>query len=172
MTSTRQEIHIRPMQATDIAGVLAVQALCYAPAMNESAQTILHRLQQAADFAWVAEKPQGVVAYLVTYPSHLGKLTRLGEAFEVSDSADCLYLHDLAVSPSGKGLGLGQQLVEHAFALARSRALRHAALVSVQDSGDYWSSLGFAPQEIDQPGQRVALASYPAPAIYMTRRLA
>ena len=172
MTLTRQEIHIRPMQATDIAGVLAVQALCYAPAMNESADTIQYRLQQAADFAWVADTPLGVVAYLVTYPSQLGKLTRLGEAFQVSNSADCLYLHDLAVSPNGKGLGLGQRLVGHAFAIARSRALRHAALVSVQDSGDYWRSLGFAAKEIDQPGQRAALASYPAPAIYMTRELA
>ena len=172
MTSTPHEIRIRPMLATDIAGVLAVQALCYAPAMNESADTIQHRLQQAADFAWVADTPLGVVAYLVTYPSQLGKLTRLGEAFQVSDSADCLYLHDLAVAPNGKGLGLGQQLVEHAFALARSRALRHAALVSVQDSGNYWQSLGFAPQEINQPRQRAALSSYPAPAIYMTCELA
>ncbi len=172
MTSTRREIHIRPMQATDIAGVLAVQALCYAPAMNESAQTILHRLQQAAGFAWVAETPQGIIAYLVTYPSQLGKLTHLGEAFQLSETADCLYLHDLAVAPTGQGLGLGEQLVEHAFAVARSCALHHAALVSVQDSGDYWQSLGFAAQDIDQPWQRAALASYLAPAIYMTRELA
>ena len=172
MTSTHQEIHIRRMQAADIAGVLAVQALCYAPAMNESADTIEHRLHQAADFAWVAEMPLGIVAYLVTYPSQLGKLTRLGDTFALSDAADCLYLHDLAVSPNGKGLSLGRQLVEHAFAEARGRTLRHAALVSVQDSGAYWQSLGFAPREVAEPQQRAALATYPAPAIYMTRELA
>ena len=51
--------------------------------------------------------------------------------------------------------------------LFRSRGLRHAALVSVQDSLGFWESLGYAPAA----GDEAALATYPGAAHYLTKRL-
>jgi hypothetical protein len=51
--------------------------------------------------------------------------------------------------------------------LARAGGLRHSALVSVQDSRRFWESLGYAAAD----GDGVALATYPAGALYMARRL-
>ncbi len=163
---------IRRMLAADIPAVLTVQAQCYVPAMNEAAEVIAQRLAQASDFAWVAERGQEIGAYLVTYPSRVGKLTLLGDGFTIAEAADCLYIHDLAVAPRHAGFGLGRQLLEAAEAHACRLDLQHAALVSVQDSRRYWESLGFTACKIEEPAQVAALASYPSPALYMTRRLA
>lgn len=163
---------IRAMQLRDVADVLRIQRACYVPHMNESRSVIEHRLAAAPDTAWVAERAGKIVAYLAAYPSSLGKVTSLGGRFNVPVTADCLYLHDLAVSPEVRRSGAGPMLLRRAWHAAGLIGLTHSALVSVQDSKLFWEKYGYRVAEDLVPEQQNNLASYGAPSWYMTRRLA
>jgi GNAT superfamily N-acetyltransferase len=160
-------MRIGPMAHDDLAGVLDVQAACYPPAMQEPAHVVRARLAASPGTVLVARDDAGVCAYLFAYPSRLGKVTPLGGAFAVAAEPDTLYLHDLAVAPRAAGQGVARRLVARLHDDAAVRGLRHAALVSVQDSLAFWESLGYAPAA----GDRAALATYPSAAHYMTKRL-
>jgi len=156
-----------PMTRDDLEGVLGVQAACYPPAMQEPAHVVLARLAASPGTVLIARDDAGVCAYLFAYPSRLGKVTPLGGAFAVAAEPDTLYLHDLAVAPRAAGQGVARTLVARLHDDAAVRGLRHAALVSVQDSLAFWESLGYA----QAAGDRAALATYPGDAHYMTKRL-
>jgi predicted N-acetyltransferase YhbS len=153
------------MAESDLAAVLAVQAACYPPAMQEAAAVVRARLRASPATVLVARDAGGVCAYLFAYPSRLGKVTPLGGDFALPADPDTLYLHDLAVAPRAAGQGVARRLVD--AMLARADGLCHAALVSVQDTRRFWESLGYAPAA----GDPAALATYPADALYMTKRL-
>ncbi|NIA54353.1 GNAT family N-acetyltransferase [Massilia sp. TW-1] len=155
------------MARDDLAGVLAVQAACYPPAMQEPAHVVLARLAASPRTVLVARDDAGVCAYLFAYPSRLGRVTPLGAPFAVAAEPDTLYLHDVAVAPRAAGQGVARRLVARLHDDAAVRGLRHAALVSVQDSLEFWESLGYAPAA----GDHAALATYPGAAHYMTKRL-
>jgi GNAT superfamily N-acetyltransferase len=159
------------MTETDIAAVMAIQASCYVSAMVEPEAVIRARLQACAGHAWVAGGAEGIAAYLMAYPSRVGRVTPLGGAFSVAEQADCLYLHDLAVAPASAGAGLGKSLVEAAEAAARRAGLARMALVSVQDSLRYWQRQGFQAWAALDAEQRARLDGYAGPACYMVRQL-
>lgn len=161
--------HIRPMRADDLDAVLAVQAACYPPAMQEAAGVVLARMEAAGDTCVVVEDVSGVCGYLFAYPSRLGNVTPLGAEFEVAGDADTLYLHDLSVAPRAHGRGLARRLA--GCLLAQARGLPWSALVSVQESAGFWTALGYEKKAPDCPEARVALAGYPGDACYMVRAL-
>lgn len=163
--------HLRPMAEHDIPAVLAIQQESYASELLESAEIIRQRLLAAPDLAWVAEDASGVCAYLFGYRSHAGKVTPLDGAFAQPADADCLYLHDLAVSGRAAGRGIGPRLVQRLLERGRSSRLKYSALVSVQDSQGFWRRQGYAElAELDAHQQR-NLASYGVPAVYMVKSL-
>lgn len=159
------------MRPDDLAAVLAVQAACYPPAMQEAAAVVRARLRAANDTCLVAHDDGGVCAYLFAYPGRLGKVTPLGAEFAPRLDADTLYLHDLSVAPRALGRGLARRLVGQLLDGARSHGLRSSALVSVQDSAAFWQAFGYHAVEPDCPQARAALASYPGGARYMVRVL-
>ena len=169
MLAPENALTIRAMRICDVAAILRIQRACYVPHMNESQPVIEHRLSASPETAWVAERAGEVVAYLAAYPSLLGKVTSLGGHFNVPLTADCLYLHDLAVSPAVRRSGAGPMLLRRAWQAADSIGLMQSALVSVQDSRLFWEKHGYRVAEDLAPGQRDKLASYGAPCWYMTR---
>lgn len=161
----------RLMQANDVPAVLAIQAECYAPHLNESEAVIRHRLDTTPDTAWVLAVAGEVAAYLVGYRSQLGKITPLGRRFENPPVPDCLYLHDLAVSRRLRGTGIAATLVQKTHDFARAECLDHLALVSVQGSRRFWERLGYRSPETLSPEQTEALESYKTPCQYMVFQL-
>lgn len=155
------------MTPADLPAVLAIQQSCYPPSMNETEATIRDRLACAPGFAWIALLNENPAAYLMTYPSKTGKVTPLGGAFDIPQAPDCLYVHDLAVSPTAGGNGLGAALVRHALGSSRWPA---AALVCVQDARQFWLQQGFADLAPLDTEQAAHLATYPGTARYMLRR--
>lgn len=162
-------IALRAMTEADLPAMLAIQAQCYGPSMNESRETVLARLQAFPRTAWVAHDGQGACAYLVAYETRLGRVTPLGGRFRRSEHPDSLYLHDLAVSPRAKGRGVGRLLVDQALQQARHAGLAHSCLVSVQDSQPFWRSFGYEPWRGLQAQSQPALQTYGAGACYMAR---
>lgn len=162
-------ISLRLMSETDISAVLSIQSECYVTEAIESEAAIRARLRIAPSCAWIAEDAHGACAYLVGYPSRLGKVTPLGSSFDVSPSPTSLYLHDLAVSRRVAGQGVGSLLVRFALDAAQRAGLSHSSLVSVQNSAAFWRSLGYREQELTDAAQAAHLGTYPAPACYMVR---
>lgn len=163
--------HLRPMAEHDIAAVLAIQQESYASELLESAEIIRQRLLAAPDLAWVAADALGVCAYLFGYRSRAGKVTPLDGAFAEPTDADCLYLHDLAVSGRAAGRGIGPGLVQRLLEQGRASRLQYSALVSVQDSQGFWSRQGYAEHAGLDDRQQRNLASYGVPAVYMVKAL-
>ncbi|MDQ0606460.1 ribosomal protein S18 acetylase RimI-like enzyme [Variovorax sp. W1I1] len=164
-------VFVRAMRADDLDAVLAIQLACYGAGFVEDGALIARRLAAAPETGWVAGHEGTVRAYLAAYPSIAGKLTALHGEFEVAPEADALYLHDLAVHPAASGLGLGPQLVRHAWAHAVKAGWRQSTLVSVQASVGFWERQGYAAMQPADPAQQARLATYPGTSVYMVRRL-
>lgn len=159
----------RVMQRDDLASVIRIQAEAYIDEILESDEVIAARFAAVPDTSWVVEGKSGVCGYLVGYLSYSGHVTPWGQTFSHKTDADRLYLHDLAISKSAAGFGLGPMLVKYALMQAQQRALRGAALVSVQDSKGFWQKLGFSEYPGLTPTQQEYLATYTGPAFYMTQ---
>lgn len=163
--------HIRPMLPSDLPAMLAVQAQCYPPSMQEEGALLLARLQAAGDTCLVATDGDSVCAYLFAYLSVRGAVTDLGAPFAPAARPDTLYLHDLAVAPRAHGQGLARRLADHLLARGREHGLDWAALVSVQDTARFWAGLGFRSASARPAAPGHGLASYPEGALYMERAL-
>lgn len=160
-------MRLAPMRDDDLDAVLAVQAACYPPAMQEAADVVRARLRSTPDTVLVARDGAGICAYLFAYPSRFGKVTPLGGAFVLPAAPDTLYLHDLAVAPRAAGQGVARRLVGGLLDGAAARGLRHSALVAVQESRRFWEGLGYGAAD----GDAAALATYPDGALYMAMTL-
>lgn len=162
---------VRPLATADLPGLLAVQLACYGEGYVESGEVFARRLASAANCSLVLERAGVVCAYLAAYGSVRGKVTPLHGDFEEVPQPDTLYLHDMAVLPACAGQGLARALLRPMWDVARSRGLRHSALVSVQGSQNYWERQGYAVQPLADAVQRAQLARYGEGAVYMVRAL-
>ncbi len=165
------EFNCRAMQEHDLVDVIRIQAEAYIDEILETDEVIHARFAQTPDTSWVVERANKVCGYLVGYQSVLGEVSPWGSEFTHKPDASALYLHDLAISKSAAGSGLGPMLVNHALMIGQQRRLRAAALVSVQNSKSFWEKLGFIESAQLDEIQRNNLASYAGPAIYMVREL-
>lgn len=165
---------LRPLGVADVDQVLRIQAACYGAALVEGRAVFQRRLAAPHHCSWgAAADGAGLAAYLAAYWSQPGKLTPLHGEFAApqAQATPVLYLHDMAVAPTAAGQGLARRLLEAAWAQARARGVRHAALVSVQDSQTYWLRQGFAVAPVADALQAAHLASYGPGAVYMQRVL-
>lgn len=138
-------ISIRLMTPADIPAVVALQDSCYSDALYESPALLQQRLTSAAGSCWLAENADGrLLAYLFSYPSINGYVTPLASAFAPAAAPQLLYLHDMAVNPAARGLGLASSLLATAKQHALSLGLTKLALVAVQGSVPYWQRHGFS----------------------------
>jgi GNAT superfamily N-acetyltransferase len=110
-----------------------------------------------------------LVGYSISHPGELFRPPPLNSLLQrVSETADCLYLHDVALLPTARGLGLGRLLVKRLEHLARARGLGPLALTAVNASVRYWHGHGF--DLIDpSPELDAKLRSYGGGAAYMVR---
>ena len=162
---------LRTMQPADLAGVFHIQTQAYVAEMVEAPALLAARLASAPDCAWVAEQDGELLAYLVAYPSLLGKISALGQEFQIATPANSLYLHDMAVAPAHAGKGLAQAILRLALNYASQQGWQYACLVSVQSTRDYWQRLGFIEQTSLSQEQQDKLGSYAGPAFYMLKEL-
>lgn len=160
----------RPLQASDLSAIHAIQGESYPPSMQEGMDVICRRIEAARETCWIALDDLGPCGYLFAYPSSLGAVTPLDGDFSISSDADTLYLHDLAVLRRVAGRGVGNALFALAMESACARGLDYSGLVSVQGSRHYWMRQGYEVSE-PTPDCVALLRDYPADAVYMTRRL-
>jgi len=135
---------IRAMTVNDLTAVEHIQSEAYADYFLEAADVIAQRFNLSPTTAWVAEREGQVCAYLVGYWSKIGKINPLNAPFSEVKNADCLYLHDLALLKNAQGGGVAKKLIHAATEFALSNLAQAMALLSVQNSKEFWQGFGFS----------------------------
>lgn len=156
---------LRPIRDGDWPGVLALESAAYRRlGLSEDPDTL--RSRAAAGTSFVVEAGGSVAAYLLALPYPYGRIPDLAEPAPVAAGGADLHLHDIVVDAGRRRAGLGGRLVDHLLATARAAAYARVSLVSVADSGAFWTRQGFHPRpEVPVP------AGYGPGAAYLTRPL-
>ncbi len=105
---------------------------------------LIDRFALFADGCFVAENKHGLIGYAISHPSVIGRPAPLNTVLPALDArADCLFLHDIALTQASRGLGLGRSLTEKLKAVARAHGYKRLGLVSVNNSRHFWTAQGF-----------------------------
>lgn len=151
------------MRATDLPVLCEIAGLVH-PDHPESPEALASRLHRFPAGCFLAEGKAGIFGYCLSHPGLVGQPPPLDMVLaELPAVADCLYLHDLALVPAARGLGLGDTMVAMLVALARTHGFHRIALTAVSRSGGFWERHGFRRHACP------ALASYGEAAVYMVR---
>jgi ribosomal protein S18 acetylase RimI-like enzyme len=163
------QLKIRQMQASDIDSVMSIQAACYSGDIPESRTSLLAKFDASPETCLVAQCEEQVLAYLFALPWLSAAPPSLNaDTCYLPLNPDCLYLHDLSVSPELRGAGAGAALVRMFFELQQQAGLPSACLVAVQNSAPFWRRFGF---QVTQGNTFLLekLASYGEGARFMQR---
>ncbi|WP_066717327.1 GNAT family N-acetyltransferase [Sphingomonas pituitosa] len=159
-----------PFQSRHLAQALALQSRAYPAFLVEPEPAFASRLHVAAPFNLVVERDGHLLAYLLAHGWPRESPPPVGAVLDPMRTGDTLYLHDLAVSPNARGMGIGQALVAHCFALAAAGELERAELIAVEGAADFWRRLGFR-AETPSPALATKVARYGPAAQWMWRPL-
>ncbi|TWA68191.1 ribosomal protein S18 acetylase RimI-like enzyme [Azospirillum brasilense] len=163
----------RAMETADLDRVMAIAEIVH-PDYPEDRAVFAERLALYPDGCAMAEAfgadADGVgIGYIVLHPGRLGVPPPLDSPLgALPESPDCLYLHDVALLPAARGLGLGVAALERMDALAARQGFRWLALTSTPGARAFWDAQGFRPQD-GGAGLAAKLASYGGGMTYMTR---
>ncbi len=164
---------VQPMRAGDLDQVLALQARSYPDTLHEDAAFYKSCLASSPQSVWVARKDITVLGYLVSYPWNGQVLPTLNaEGGKDQSQGKFWFLHDCAVSPDARGLGVGKALIQHGLAYAKLAGFQAACLVSLSEAINYWQRLGYMPDSEANTRWRADLVPYGHCAAYMTLSLA
>jgi len=158
---------VRRMVSQDLASVVEIQAMCYTEVVLESMESLASKLAVSPETCFVACEGEKVVGYLLALPwtsSAPPELNRVND--QAYKEPDCLYLHDLAVSPHARKTGAGQLLVRQFLTTLETFGFSRATLTAVQASQPYWQRYGFCPVTPSDTLKR-KLASYGEEAVFM-----
>ncbi|PZP36679.1 MAG: GNAT family N-acetyltransferase [Roseateles depolymerans] len=167
------ELSLRPLTAADLGELLALQSRCYGADYLESRASFEAKLAatEGRSTCWMAWRDREALAYAVALPVTEQTLPALNAPLcERVPKPELLYLHDIAVSPEARSLGLAGRLLACLAERAQDLGLSRLALIAVQGSVPYWTRQGFEPWPA-QGALALKLASFGVEARLMQRRL-
>lgn len=157
----------RPMTDADLDAVMRIADVVH-PDYPEDRAVFAERLALFPDGCRLAERDGVAVGYGVMHPGRLGVPPPLDAPLgALPTGADCLYLHDIALLPATRGLGLGASVLDYAHGLAARCGFASLALTSTPGARSYWDRTGFRPYEGGGAALSAKLASYGAGMAYM-----
>lgn len=163
--------HWRSMTQADLPTADAIGEIVH-PNFPEDRAVMENRLALFPDGCFVAERNSLALGYAIAHPSVIGGPAPLNTVLaQLPSGADCLFLHDIALSEAARGSGLGRSFVPCLIDVARRHGFDCLGLVSVNNSLGFWQTQGFT---ILTPDEKLAakLATYGADAAYMLRETA
>ena len=164
---------IRNITLDDLPDVVHMQHLCYDADFHETPASFRAKIAVTAETCWLALRHDVALAYLITLPVSYADFPALNaQTFMRSAAPDVLYIHDLAVTPGGRAIGLGKTLIKHAFKAAEALRIARVGLIAVQDSVAYWNRYGFAGAVPPQPELLAKIRSFGDNARYMEMAVA
>ncbi|MBP2296910.1 GNAT family N-acetyltransferase [Azospirillum rugosum] len=158
----------RAMEPADLDRVMAIAEVVH-PDYPEERAVFAERLALFPDGCLMALAEGTAVGYAVMHPGRLGAPPPLDSPLgALPEGADCLYLHDVALLPAARGLGLGVSALERMEGIAAGRGFAWLALTSTPKARAFWDRNGFTPYD-GGPALAAKLASYGGGMAYMTR---
>ena len=161
-------IQLTQLRSEHMADVLRIQDDCYTEIEPESLESLQAKILASPETCLLAETSEGKLGYLIAVPVVYPHLPALNApTFEVSASADTIYIHDLAVASAGRGRGIAKALLSASINAAKRSGLSRACLVAIQNSQKFWQQFGFetVPEPTDE--LMLKLESYGADAQLM-----
>ncbi|WP_162559659.1 GNAT family N-acetyltransferase [Methylobacterium radiodurans] len=133
------------MRETDLDEVAALADLVF-PGHHEDRRFFAERLRLGPATCFVLRDPEDrLEGYLVAYFWRLGVVPPLNAPTGTTSGApDCVYIHDLALTPEASGRGLATAILRELSDRALARGVSRLALVSVNASAAFWERSGFS----------------------------
>lgn len=154
----------RPMLDGDLPDVERISAIVH-PGYPEREAVPAERLRLFPAGCLIAPRGGMAIGYAIAHPGMIGRPPPLDTLLSaLPDGADCLYIHDVALLPDARGLGLGAAVTGTLATVAREHGFAWLALTAVNKSTGFWSRQGFCAAPCGSK-----LASYGGDAIYMVR---
>ncbi len=168
-------VHLHAMTPVDLDAVLALQQRCYGVDFLERREAFAAKLAvtDGLGCCWMARDEDGQrLAYAVSLPICEATLPALdAPRCQRPVSPTLLYLHDMAVAPEARSLGLASRLLERLRESAGALGLGRMGLVAVQGSQPYWQRQGFAEAAALTAPLRAKLTSFGADARFLVQSL-
>ena len=125
-------------------GILKVQDEAYTHVPSETLDVLKSKWEASPETCFVfRSNSKDIVGYLLSHPWGSDEPPKLFEKHSPCLSGHTLYLHDLAVRQSSRGLGVGKQLANRLLHLSTLKKFNRILLVAIQGSEDFWFNLGF-----------------------------
>ena len=169
---TEKRASLRPLAAADMPAVAALQLVAFAPLFHEPQEILASRLTIAPKLCWGAFEGGELLAYILSHPWPAASPPPIGTTLSPPAPTDNWFVHDLAIGPAARGLGLGRALVGAAAGAALDGGLTRGDLVAVQGAWRFWEKLGYAARDDLPEPLRAKVAGYGEDARYMTADLA
>ena len=156
----------RPMAVADLEMVSQIAGQIH-HALPERAEVLAEKFRLFPQGCFIFQDDRKIVGYAIAHPWTRQAIPPLDSFLgELPDAPNCLYLHDAALLPEGRGHAGASQLIAALRKVANSLDLPWLALVSVYRSDLLWSRFGFS--AAGDPGLSAKLACYGSTAKYMT----
>jgi GNAT superfamily N-acetyltransferase len=138
-----------------------LQEAVYQPLYHEPQAVLESRLAVAAPYCWGAFEGDELLAYILSHPWPAASPPPIGIMLAAPpQDADNWFVHDLAIGPDARGLGLGRALVGSAARAALAGGIQRGDLVAVQGAWSFWRRLGYAAPDELPPALAAKVAAY------------
>jgi hypothetical protein len=130
---------------SDLPAVLAIQRAAYGDGYQESAAVLGRKLELAPQACWLAQSDGIAVGYVFAHPWNDAGAPPLHAPLQaLPANAAHGFVHDLAVSPAARGLGVAAALFGRVRDWAAGAGYRGLRLVALADAVPFWARQGFA----------------------------
>ncbi|WP_157945997.1 GNAT family N-acetyltransferase [Vibrio gangliei] len=127
-----------------------IQDVAYRDGLAEDIDILKIKADVSPETCFVCmDEEQQVLGYVLAHPWESDQPPCINQ--DISDSeevvspedASTLYIHDLAISPKARGVGVAQALIENLLDQAQAFNIDTVSLVAVQGMAGFWSKYGF-----------------------------
>ncbi|MBK1790137.1 GNAT family N-acetyltransferase [Persicirhabdus sediminis] len=158
----------RPINDNDASSIERIQRLCFKDVGAEEIDVLAHKWHENPDACCVCTDDLGrVLGYVLAHPWEQGSAPKMHEFTDFPGDGDTFYIHDMAVCPKARNMGVAQHLLDYCNNYAASHSYKRISLVAVQDAPDYWSKKGFTPAQCNAD-----LSGYGSRPCYMEKAIA
>lgn len=137
----------RRMSLDDIADLLRVADEVH-PDLEEGDYVFAERVKLFPEGCLVLKEGDEVCGYAISHPIRHGQPPTLDSLLgEITPDASQYYIHDVAILPRFRGLGLAGECVRRLLEVAKRYPT--TCLVSVYGTVPFWSRFGFVTEPVD-----------------------
>lgn len=156
----------RQLSVSDIAGVLRVADEIH-PDLPEGDFVFTERVKLFPDGCLALIDGDEVCGYAISHPIRHSQPPALDSLLgEIAPNADQYYIHDVAILPKFRGLGLARDCIEKLLEVAKRYPT--TCLISVYGTTPFWARFGFVAEQVNDVLSE-KLREYGEDASYLTR---